>query len=760
MNKLFVPFLPPWVETGLQPAFYDRESGTVLQQVARMYHKVNQLIRNFNGLSKETRETVEEYILKFTELKDFVDDYFANLDVQEEVNNKLDDMADDGTLQEIITEYIQANTAWCFDTVADMKLATNFINGSYAQTLGFHSVNDGGNALYRIRTITNADVVDEAKIIALDDDALIAELIPTYPLNVKQMGVTGDGITDDTLAIQHIIDTSPRSTIFFPDGTYLVSSTITTSATDSEKVFLELSENAVIKAGSTFTGDFVLAIGSTGTATNYESSSNNTGINGGTIDANSVCGGLQVTKTHVAKVLNLTILNVLTAGLKIDPSNNASSDVYVENVDIKGINAHEDTAIGVILNGSDNNLNMVRTFGLHIGIQVNGAGNYLTECHPLYSDNTQAWYEKSIAFDIHESNTMMTNCYSDNFSTAIQINGDYIWFANEFFAYWYTNDNVAHTGIKNKSRYFRGTVDGIQIRFPSNGTNRGLIIEESGYTSPFPDMSSVNNDYSAGSITNLSIPHWDRLAYKYSDPIMMSKLNKQFVQTLSSPSGGITANKWYPIAVFAGFSAEQFMTVNIGPMIVKLEFNVSSNIWIHDIQVLENGDGNIFKFAVGKVTELADMYILYYMVTDKKSASTDWSIIARSDPAYSARQIILPRDSIFLDNAVLGGVTTIPNMVNNSETPLYDNKNRGEGYFSISSAKTTHTVELNTINGSNRAVLLFLRTSSSTGMYAIYNDKIMPIDTTNMQITPTMSIASNVLTITTPGNSTINYIRL
>lgn len=109
MNKLFVPFLPPWVETGLQPAFYDKESGTVLQQTARMYDKVNQLIRNFNDLSKETKETVEEYILKFTELKDFVDDYFDNLDVQEEINNKLNQMVEDGTLEEILSQYIDEN---------------------------------------------------------------------------------------------------------------------------------------------------------------------------------------------------------------------------------------------------------------------------------------------------------------------------------------------------------------------------------------------------------------------------------------------------------------------------------------------------------------------------------------------------------------------------------------------------------------------------------------------------------------------------
>lgn len=109
MNKIFAPFLPPWVETGLQPAFYDAESGTVLQQTARMYAKVQQLTRLFNELSGDTKKTVDEfvelvnlYIEKFNELKDYVEDYFDNLDVQEEINNKLDAMLANGDLGEDI----------------------------------------------------------------------------------------------------------------------------------------------------------------------------------------------------------------------------------------------------------------------------------------------------------------------------------------------------------------------------------------------------------------------------------------------------------------------------------------------------------------------------------------------------------------------------------------------------------------------------------------------------------------------------------
>lgn len=49
-------------------------------------------------------EAVEELQGLFTELKTFVDDYFDNLDVQEEINKKLDAFATDGTLYRLINE--------------------------------------------------------------------------------------------------------------------------------------------------------------------------------------------------------------------------------------------------------------------------------------------------------------------------------------------------------------------------------------------------------------------------------------------------------------------------------------------------------------------------------------------------------------------------------------------------------------------------------------------------------------------------------
>ena len=47
-------------------------------------------------------------------------------------------------------------------------------------------------------------------------------------VNVKDFGAVGDGVADDTTAIQSAINsTSPFGEVFFPEGTYKISSTIT-----------------------------------------------------------------------------------------------------------------------------------------------------------------------------------------------------------------------------------------------------------------------------------------------------------------------------------------------------------------------------------------------------------------------------------------------------------------------------------------------------------------------------------------------------
>ena len=120
---------------------------TYEEQLLWFYNFLNQqIIPTINTSS----QAVQELQNLFVKLQTYVNDYFDNLDVQEEINNKLDDMTEDGTLQEIIADYLNSRAIFGYSNVEEMKQATNLKIGSYAKTMGFYEANDNGSALYKI----------------------------------------------------------------------------------------------------------------------------------------------------------------------------------------------------------------------------------------------------------------------------------------------------------------------------------------------------------------------------------------------------------------------------------------------------------------------------------------------------------------------------------------------------------------------------------------------------------------------------------
>lgn len=208
---------------------------------------VNYLSNNVIPALNNNGEVVEEVQKQFTILKNYVDTYFEDLDVQEEVNIKLDEMAQSGELTDIIAQYLGLAGMFTYDNVSEMKLAENLTNGSKCTTLGFYSVNDGGGATYKIRTITSDDVVDDKTIISLYNNTLIAELIKTEIMNIKQFGALGNGTTDDTLVfdtalnynkIIYVNDTPTSykvSHLVIPEGCSLIGETNEKVQIDIEK---------------------------------------------------------------------------------------------------------------------------------------------------------------------------------------------------------------------------------------------------------------------------------------------------------------------------------------------------------------------------------------------------------------------------------------------------------------------------------------------------------------------------------------------
>ena len=137
---------------------------------------VNYLSNNVIPAVNNNGEAVEELQAKFVELQHYVDTYFDSLDVQTEIDNKLDEMATEGELATIILDYLQMSGLMMYDTLADMKATEHVIDGSYLEIAGTLTYDDGHRTLYRVREKTNDDVIDEVELVELTNyPELVAE---------------------------------------------------------------------------------------------------------------------------------------------------------------------------------------------------------------------------------------------------------------------------------------------------------------------------------------------------------------------------------------------------------------------------------------------------------------------------------------------------------------------------------------------------------------------------------------------------------
>lgn len=302
-------------------------------------------------------EDIQKYVDGLEQLKEYVDHYFDNLDVQTEINNKLDEMAEDGTLAEIINEQVfeQLNT----------KIDNN-----------------------------KADI--------------LAEIADTR--NPIHYGADPTGVEDSTQAINDCIDANKGGSVDFTTGVYLISGPIILPFEQDDKVSINGNGSKIVTSS---TIDEVFFVG--GDRTN-PTDMNDAGypcyIKDFFVDCSDgtvTYGIMNANGFKDLRIENCTFYRVVN-GIKINENLGTPSDVLVSNSLFYG-KGSEHAGVGIICNGSDNYIDETRIYGFRTGIEMN---SYMT----LTNVQVLLRWENQTAtnFDPYERNSALFNQYYEQTS--------------------------------------------------------------------------------------------------------------------------------------------------------------------------------------------------------------------------------------------------------------------------------------------------------------------------------------------------------
>ena len=186
------PFGRMCVSLGMIPSSY-KESLTYEEQLLWLFNYLEKtLIPKIN----EDGERVNELIDLFNQLKDYVDNYFENLDVQDEINNKLDEMVEDGTFDVIfaqvdakigdLSSLTTSDKSSIVAGVNEVKSEAD-TNASSIGTLSNLNTTNKSNLVSAINEVRNkAVVVPEIGTITFGTEDLIQSGYVDYPYGLNK----------------------------------------------------------------------------------------------------------------------------------------------------------------------------------------------------------------------------------------------------------------------------------------------------------------------------------------------------------------------------------------------------------------------------------------------------------------------------------------------------------------------------------------------------------------------------------------------
>lgn len=218
----------------------------------------------------------------------------------------------------------------------------------------------------------------------------LTEKIDKIPSNlsniicVNDYGAKGDGVTDDTVAIQKCLDNNPSAHIFFKKGIYVISDTLKIHKSDTG-VCLDLGGSVLMFSDNAPFPNREKPMILTDLSESITSA--NTIIKNGTLNGNSKCGiGIQNTTYYCIisdiRLVNFRYIGILTG--ELNGVNTISSQALYNNITINQIEGDwsldKDTH-GMFFINPDNIVNNVNINRYSNGITIRTGGNEFNNIH-------------------------------------------------------------------------------------------------------------------------------------------------------------------------------------------------------------------------------------------------------------------------------------------------------------------------------------------------------------------------------------------
>lgn len=358
------------------------------------FHELNQdwFLSEFNKVIEQWKAMQKNFDTlqdAFNDLKSYVQNYFKNLDVQEEINNKLDDMVNSGEMNAIFVKYFSIKIPIL--NVSKMVEIDNPVIGTYYSTLNYYE-NDNVESTFIV-----VESRENAFCIASKNGLFFKNISPAY---VEKYGIKPNDSESDTLntTILSNMLTILKNAIFNPSNDYYF-----TTVEIPRSVSVDFN-NAKIHCISIII--------------------NNTPRNDNDICAyikNCIlyCSG--DTGIKMTNTLRVTIENIMFMDFNVGIHFISGYECIFKNIRAIGNNKNQ---IGIKVNGGDSHFYDIQMLNVYKALEINSGINFFTNIHCWLLDSSLFSGSKMI-----EENTpggswnYFDRCYFDTYNYGIYKTG-------------------------------------------------------------------------------------------------------------------------------------------------------------------------------------------------------------------------------------------------------------------------------------------------------------------------------------------------